>query len=597
MLFQTGARSCIMQSFRLFLSTPNLWGLGWNMLMDMEIRSQIADGRLVELARGGESAAFDALVGRFQRAVHAVAFAVVSDSEAALDVLQDSFITAYRRLRDLDDPARFGPWVCGIARNRAKQVRRDHWRRESREVPMPESMPVPGHLDEGIERVREALSVLTELQADVVALFYMEGYSIAECAHLLDVPEGTVKRRLHDARQRLKKEMTDMVKQQLPEFALPEDYRVVINKATPIHTTRPSLVCFKGRWVLLWQDGVPWEPYDGPFWFWLSESEDGKTWSEPRKLDLPKSNDEMRYHPDYLQLMNACVVGDRLFFLTQQFMGHMDLYSSEDTVNWTTHPRLRMGMTSRGSLFGSGDDLYMIYPSILFAFGLGNRVDLIRSSDGGQSWTWLNSPFWGNTRIWDAAGAVVDGRIHVAWREIAHGTWSAKTYGAHPSTIWVHSDADPTMDKGVPDGDVTQSVYAGSSDDGGQTWGHRVWQPQEYPANSGLTIQPLPGKSEPCRVELLDVAKPRISNSLQIASHGDTLAIAEEVQTDYYNSEVWVAISRDGGRTWPEKATYSPGALREPAIAFASDGTLLLAGSSRTGEEARPWVVHSRITD
>jgi Neuraminidase (sialidase) len=152
------------------------------------------------------------------------------------------------------------------------------------------------------------------------------------------------------------------------------------------------------------------------------------------------------------------------------------------------------------------------------------------------------------------------------------------------------------MDEGVPDGAVTQGVLAGWSDDGGQTWSHRVWDPDEFPNNSGLTIHPLPDKPEPCLVEVLDVAKPRVSNSLQIAVHEDTLAIAQEVQTDYYNSEVWLAISRDGGQTWPEKAVYSPGALREPAIAFAADGSLLIAGSSRTGDEARPWVVHSRIT-
>ena len=360
---------------------------------------EMSDVRLVEMARAGDSSAFDALVRRFQRAVHAVAFAVVSDREAALDVLQEAFIAAYRQLHSLEDPARFGQWVCGIARNQAKMLLRDYARRSSREIAFPET-ELGANLSrqsEGIERIREALSALTEVQADTVTLFYMEGYSIHECSLLLGAPVGTIKRRLHDARQRLKKEMTDMIKSKLPEFALPEDYRVVIDKATLIHTARPQLVQFKGRWVLLWQDGVYWEPYDGPFWFWLSESKDGKSWSEPRKLELPKGPDEMRYDPDYLQLMRACVAGDRLFFLTQKFAGQMDLYSSEDTLNWTTHPRFSMGMTSRGSVFSSGDDLYLTYPSVLSAFGLGNRVDLIRSMDGGLAWSWLSSPFWAVT--------------------------------------------------------------------------------------------------------------------------------------------------------------------------------------------------------
>lgn len=107
----------------------------------------------------------------------------------------------------------------------------------------------------------------------------------------------------------------------------------------------------------------------------------------------------------------------------------------------------------------------------------------------------------------------------------------------------------------------------------------------------------FPEKPEPIVVEALDTAKPRVSNSIRMAAFGDTLAIAQEVQTSYDDSEAWVALSRDGGKTWRSKAVYSAGALREPAIAFAPDGTLAMAGSSRTKDKARPWLVCSSITD
>ena len=558
-------------------------------------QSDATDARLVELARAGGSSAFDALVRRFQRAVHAVAFAVLSDREAALDVLQDSFIVAYRQIGNLEDPSKFGPWVCGIARNRAKQFIRDRGRLRSREISLSEGADVtsPARAGEGIERIQEALSKLTEAQADVVTLFYMEEYSIKDCALALGVPEGTVKRRLHDARQRLKKEMTDMVKQHLKEFALPEDHRVVFEKTTPIHTTRPTLVWFKDRWVLLWQDGVPWEPWDGPFWFWLSESRDGKSWSEPRKLDLPNGSDAMRYNPDYLQLMNACVAGGKLFFLTQQFNGHMDLYSSEDTVNWTTHPRFRMGMTSRGSLFSSGNDLYMIYPSLLWDFGLGNRVELIRSSDGGFSWTWLNSPIWGSGNIVDATGVMVGDKLYVVWRE-GLAKWTDTRNPEFPHVPGM-SHLSAVDDPDVPESAVAQRVYINWSDDGGQTWKYRVWHPMEYPDNFEQRVDKRPDWPDPPVIEPLDVPKNRLSGIVKLAAYGDSLAIVETVGAEGLNGEVWLAISRDRGMTWSEKATYTAGALIDPAIAFASDGTLLLAGSSRTGDEARPWVVHSHI--
>ena len=189
--------------------------------------SRNSDAHLVESALSGEAEAFDALVKRFQRVVYAVAFAVISDREAALDVLQESFIAAYRQLHTLDDISKFGPWICAITRNLAKQFIRVQSRRAFHELPFPEGDVVTEKSAESVrmEQIRDALACLTETQTDVVTLFYMEGYSVAECAELLGVPQGTIKRRLHDARQRLKKEMTCMIKKQLPEFALPEHYK------------------------------------------------------------------------------------------------------------------------------------------------------------------------------------------------------------------------------------------------------------------------------------------------------------------------------------------------------------------------------------
>jgi len=551
-----------------------------------------SDYRLVEAAVAGDSKAFDELVTRYQRAVYAMAFAIVADREAALDVLQESFIAAYKQMESLDDSNHFGPWICGIARNQAKRLRRVRHRYFSRELPLPETEIASQQSQANIllERTHDALASLTPMQANAVTLYYMEGYSIAECAGLLEVPQGTIKRRLHDARQRLKKEMADMVEKHLKDFALPEDYRVVIDKPTKIHTTRPALAYFKDRWIIIWQDGVPWEPYDGPFWFWLAESSDGKNWSEPRKLEIPKGCDAMRYNPDYLQLMSVCVLGDRLVFVTQQFAGHADMYSSEDTINWTVHPRFRMGIIGRPSLFSSGNDLYMIYPSGIPDCGY--RVDIIRSSDGGFSWTWLNSPYWGDGHIYDVAGVVIGGKIYVAWREIL-GKWIPT--GEVSGEVHWRRHVTAVEDEDVQEGELTQRVWMGKSDDGGQTWDHRVWKPQEYPGNSGLTIFPLPEKPEPQLIEVLDISKPFYSNSLKLASFNDVMALAQEVRKADCAIDVWVALSNDGGKTWPEKAIYSDNALSEPAIAFAPDGTLVLAGSSRTGSKARPWVVHSRV--
>ena len=302
----------------------------------------------------------------------------------------------------------------------------------------------------------------------------------------------------------------------------------------------------------------------------------------------------MRYNPDYLSLMDACVVGEKLVFITQKFAGHFDMYSSEDTVNWITHPRFQMGMVGRPALFSSGNDLYLMYPSLLMP-SIGNRVDMIRSSDGGFSWTWINSPYWGEGNIFDVAGVVFDGKIYVSWREIL-GKWEPT--GKVSGVVNWKAPVDAFHDPDVPEGAVTQRVWMGYSDDGGQTWEHRVCKPEYYPNGSGIPPSGLqPGKQEPFVVEVLDIPKPYYSNSLHLAAFADTLAVVQEVRKGDNSEEAWVAFSRDSGKTWSEKAVYSNGALSEPAIAFAPDGTLMLAGSSRTADKASPWIVHSRIRD
>src|SRR3954470_4765520 len=81
------------------------------------------DGRLVRLARTGDESAFARLYERYGRIVHALLLARVSRDEVE-DLVQDVFLTAWKRLDDLRDPAAFGGWISMIARNRATDAHR-----------------------------------------------------------------------------------------------------------------------------------------------------------------------------------------------------------------------------------------------------------------------------------------------------------------------------------------------------------------------------------------------------------------------------------------------------------------------------------------
>lgn len=512
----------------------------------MNINTQVSDARLVEMAISGELGAFDVLVKRFQKAVHAAAFAVVADREASLDVIQETFIAAYRQLHMLDDGSRFGSWVCGIARNQAKRARHTRYRYASHELPLPEGNLIPQtpQTDTLAQSIRDALACLTEMQADVVTLFYMEGYSIVECAELLGVPQGTIKRRLYDARQRLKREMIDTVKEHLKEFALPEDYRVIIDNPSRLPSNRTTLCWFKDRWVMVWQDGIWWGPERwrcDTFEYWLSESINAKTWSEPRRIEFAEfpDSDALTFH-----LSRICVFRDRLYLHTYRHGDGIDLYSSDDLVNWTAHPRLCIPAAGRSDLFADDNSLYVTYPSwIQYEDVQGDRVDIMRSTDGGNTWRWLRSPAWPMKGITDAAGLAYNGCIYIAWR-----------------------DHDPGSNRPL-------DVHMIRSDDGGYSW------------------------NDPVTIESFTLTQ-KASWALRISASNDTLVIAQEVWDDpgSGNSEIWMSFSHDEGKTWSDKASYSHGNLLDPAIAFAPDGTLVIAGSSRIGDESRPWVVHSHIT-
>ena len=140
-------------------------------------KTDAADAELVGLTLAGDSEAFDVLVERYQRAVYAVAFGVLSDSEAARDVLQDTFLSAYCSLSRLTDPSKFSAWVYAIARNRASGYYRSRRRKHAVEIPLDSiEQTIAPRKDHLAETVHSALSSLTEYQVDAVTLHYMEGY-------------------------------------------------------------------------------------------------------------------------------------------------------------------------------------------------------------------------------------------------------------------------------------------------------------------------------------------------------------------------------------------------------------------------------------
>ena len=147
--------------------------------------------QLVRAARGGDRAAFGVLYQRFARAVHAVVLARAPYRDAA-DLVQDVFVIALERLRQLDDPAAFPGWILTIARTRSI----DHVRRP---VPAelaaePAAAAVPSA---EAQQVLDTIRALPDAYRETLIMRLVEGMSGPEIAERTGLAPGSVRVNLH----------------------------------------------------------------------------------------------------------------------------------------------------------------------------------------------------------------------------------------------------------------------------------------------------------------------------------------------------------------------------------------------------------------
>ncbi len=167
-----------------------------------------SDEELIEACRGGESSAFDLLVGRWEDKIRGACWRVLGSEEEARDVAQEAFLKAYRGLAGFKREARFSPWLYQIAINlcRDRLRRRRHRNTVSLEE-LERAGPVlvetaPGAHEALVRQdlasaVRRAIAELTPEQREVLVLKEYQGLTFPEIALALELPVSTVKTRLY----------------------------------------------------------------------------------------------------------------------------------------------------------------------------------------------------------------------------------------------------------------------------------------------------------------------------------------------------------------------------------------------------------------
>jgi RNA polymerase sigma-70 factor (ECF subfamily) len=166
---------------------------------------------LIARAQDGDRAAFGELVQRFQPAVYAVALARLRDSNEATDLAQEVFIHAMTKIGQLRDPHCFVGWLRQItvrmAINRVTRKAPIHGAEPAvlQNAPDAEAGPLEEMIrGENRTEVWDGLDRLKPLDRDTLVAFYIKGCSLKQMAREFATPVGTIKRRLHVARNRLR---------------------------------------------------------------------------------------------------------------------------------------------------------------------------------------------------------------------------------------------------------------------------------------------------------------------------------------------------------------------------------------------------------
>jgi RNA polymerase sigma-70 factor (ECF subfamily) len=140
-------------------------------------------------------------------AIYRLSFAIIGEEADARDATQETFVAAWRRIRDVRDPDRFDAWLQRIAVNAARMTLRARGRRRVREIPGDAALATaaerarPAGADPDV--LGAALDRITTDQRTILVLHHLEGRGVVELAEILAIPVGTVKSRLHTARRAL----------------------------------------------------------------------------------------------------------------------------------------------------------------------------------------------------------------------------------------------------------------------------------------------------------------------------------------------------------------------------------------------------------
>ncbi len=208
---------------------------------------ECSDASLVAESLQGDRDAFARIVERYQNLVSGIAYCATGNVARSEDLAQETFVTAWKRLPDLREPARLRSWLCGILRFLISKEcrRRDHepiHEAESLEALDDCAADVPLPLDHVISEEEKAilwraLEQVPEIYREPLVLFYREHQSIETVARDLELSEDAVKQRLARGRKLVQARLLAFVAGALRQTTPGRAFSIAVLAALPLAAT------------------------------------------------------------------------------------------------------------------------------------------------------------------------------------------------------------------------------------------------------------------------------------------------------------------------------------------------------------------------
>jgi RNA polymerase sigma factor (sigma-70 family) len=213
------------------------------------------DAGLVMQSVAGNRDAFGQIVARHQSLICSLAYSATGSLTQSEDIAQETFVTAWKHLPELREPAKFRAWLCGIARNLiGKTLRRDAREPVHAAAPLEEanepSSQEPLPCDHVMSKEEEAilwrsLERIPETYREPLVLFYREHQSVERVAEALGLTQDAVKQRLSRGRKSLQQQVLAFVEGALEHTSPGKAFTLGVLAALPVMTTSAKAAAVK----------------------------------------------------------------------------------------------------------------------------------------------------------------------------------------------------------------------------------------------------------------------------------------------------------------------------------------------------------------